>query len=115
MDVVGQSHQAIAKIQSDSLNEIRRLNGYGRIVSFLRTDFGIIVALVGAVSAVLAPYFLIKQDIALLKHDLDSVKESIEGVGGLISQNQTNIALISNRLSNLEGIISGSGIIKKQQ
>ena len=119
-ETVLESHHAIAQVQSnqyakidlklqENLKGIEGLNGFGKIYKFLRTDMGFLVAFTTFIISVLTPYYLIKNDIALIYERVSNVTTSVETH---IKQNQSEMKdirdsmfQISGRVSRIEGSI----------
>lgn len=111
-EVVTESHQVVAKAQSDNLAEIKKLNGIGKIPKWFKSDFGALIAIVVFLTGILGPYFLIKQDIALIMQDVETVKESLNSFTLDIKQTKMDASLLGERVSKIEGALSALGITK---
>lgn len=109
-EVVSESHQSIAAVQSNMFSQIdKNLNGHGKISKLIRTDVGATIALIVFISSIITPYFLIKTNIAVIDYKLDNViKDSKEISKELSEHMKLSNQLISNldsRVSKVEGVL----------
>jgi len=101
---------------SDTLNYINKsLNGYGRGWKLLKTDIGFFIAMITFLISIIAPYFLIRTDIAVMNEKLDTV---IKEVSIIQSSNKTFsqfLGQLDSRVSKIEGAMEVRNELKTNQ
>jgi ABC-type uncharacterized transport system permease subunit len=114
-EVVAESHMAVSKNVSEIGSEVQKLNGHGRLAKLLRTDLGLLMAVLSFLAMVLSPYFMIKTDIELIRQDVSDMSENLKDVGSDIKQIKVDASFLGERVSKIEGALSAMGITKVRQ
>ena len=109
-EVVAESHQAIAEVQSSSLAEIKKMNGIGRLPKFIKTDSGFLIALIIFITSIITPVFLIRQDIALLQNDLKNIVLNADGLTDEVKIIKDTQNKVAQRVSMIEGFLKSLGL-----
>jgi len=113
-EVVMESHQAVALVQSKQYQAINdnltQLNGFGKLAKFIRTDIGVAMSVLLFLVSVLAPYFGIKNDISLIQNDMHYIKSAVTEVRQATEVLQENSIDINNRVSKIEGFLTTLGL-----
>lgn len=98
---------------SNTLQSIEKsLNGYGRLWKLLKTDIGAVIALIVFIVSVIAPYFLIRTDIAVMSEKLDTVIKEVSGLQGSSKEFSAAVSLLDSRISKIEGALGTTGLLK---
>lgn len=97
--------------QLDYINKnLINLNGYGKLWKLVRSDIGLVIAIVTFIVSILAPYFIIKNDIALINQKLDRTIKDMETTTGSIVTITENLGKLDGRISKIEGILTKAKI-----
>lgn len=103
-------------MQSNHLYDIKKqlvgLNGDGRLYKYLKTDVGAIIGLIIFITSILAPYFIVKQDIALINQKLDGALEEHKEFYEVDKTLSELIGRMDGRISKIEGMLSMLGLDK---
>lgn len=109
-DVVFESHQAIANVQSNTLSEVKKLNGQGKVAKFLKTDLGLIITFTLFLSGIFSSYYSLKNDISLNAKDTNDILKTIDRIELFMTSSEKDQAQLNNRVSVLESFLKNLGL-----